>query len=170
MTSMQSGTQVPGSERQIDKMRERDIPQVLAIEKASFSSPWPRGAFLEEIRSNPYARCMVIREPCQNGSPRAAAYICYWILGEELLINNLAVDPGRRRLGLGTALLEHSLASGVEEGCLTAYLEVRPSNEAAIRLYESHGFSIEGRRKGYYGDTGEDALVMRAVLKARETG
>jgi ribosomal-protein-alanine N-acetyltransferase len=51
-----------------------------------------------------------------------------------------------------------------------AYLEVRPSNDSAIRLYESHGFSIVRRRKGYYGDTGEDALVMRAVLKAPETG
>lgn|SRR5678815_2688343 len=167
---MQSGARVPGSEHPIDRMRERDVPQVLAIEKASFSSPWPRGAFLEEIRSNPYARCMVIREPWEGGAPRASAYICYWILGEELLINNLAVDPGRRRRGLGTLLLEHSLAHGVEEGCRMAYLEVRPSNDSAIRLYESHGFSIVRRRKGYYGDTGEDALVMRAVLKAPETG
>lgn len=154
----------------VDLMREEDVGQVMAIEKASFPSPWPRGAFIEEMRSNPYARCVVTREAGAGARDRLSAYICYWILGEELLINNLAVRPDRRRLGLGRLLLTHALKEGLDSGCLVAYLEVRPSNEAAIHLYESHGFTVVRRRKGYYADTREDALVMRATLKARETG
>jgi len=157
----------------LDRMRQEDIDQVFAIETASFGSPWPRGAFIEEMTSNPYARCMVAREAPEEEkeeTPRLSAYICYWILGDELLINNLAVDPARRRRGLGRALLEHALAEAIAAACRSAYLEVRPTNAAAVALYESHGFKVVRRRKGYYADTREDALVMRAALKAPETG
>ena len=154
----------------LDRMNEEDIARVLVIEKASFSSPWPRGAFLEELRSNPYARCMVVRESTGAGRSILAAYICYWILGEELLINNLAVDAGRRRHGLGRLLLVHAMEEAVSAGCRQAWLEVRASNDAARHLYESHGFRAVRRRKKYYSDTGEDALEMVATLKALETG
>ena len=153
----------------LDRMRQDDIARVVAIETASFSSPWPRGAFIEEMTANPYARCVVAREAAAAEPARVTAYILYWILGDELLINNLAVDPSRRRLGLGRTLLEHALSDAVAAACRTAYLEVRPSNEAAVALYESHGFKVVRRRKGYYADTREDALVMRAALKAPET-
>lgn len=153
----------------IDRMREDDLPAVMAIERASFLSPWPRGAFLEEIRSNPYARCAVVRESAGQGPSVLRAYICYWVLGEELLINNLAVEAGYRRRGYASALLDHSFEEAREACCRVAYLEVRPSNTAAIRLYAGFGFVVVGRRRQYYPDTNEDALVMRATLQALES-
>jgi [ribosomal protein S18]-alanine N-acetyltransferase len=155
-------------DRTLDVMREADLPAVMAIERASFGSPWPAGAFLEEIR-NPFARCVVVRSGA-SGRGAVTAYICFWILGEELLINNLAVSSRSRRQGLGTLLLRHALDLARQADCTVAYLEVRPTNEAALRLYEAHGFEVVRRRKAYYTDTGEDALVMRATLKALETG
>lgn len=152
----------------IDRMREEDLATVMSIERASFITPWPRGAFLEEIRSNPYARCVVIRET-SDGGQALQAYICYWVLGEELLINNLAVDMARRRRGFARALMVHAFTEALGSECRVAYLEVRPSNEAAIHLYTEFGFVVVGRRKQYYPDTREDALVMRATLKALET-
>lgn len=153
----------------IDRMKEADLADVISIERASFPSPWPRGAFLDELRSNPYARCVVLRLQPARGRGRPAGYICFWVLGEELLINNLAVDPRYRRQGVGRLLLDHAMAEALSGGCHVAYLEVRPSNLAAIALYESRGFRAIRRRKGYYSDTNEDALVMRATLKALET-
>ena len=153
----------------IDRMREEDLSAVMAIERTSFLSPWPRGAFLEEIRTNPYARCAVLRESSTQRPPALRAYICYWVLGEELLINNLAVDPEHRRRGYARALLEHSFEEAREASCRVAYLEVRPSNAAAIRLYTAFGFVVVGRRRQYYPDTNEDALVMRATLRPLET-
>ncbi|HET9481224.1 MAG TPA: ribosomal protein S18-alanine N-acetyltransferase [Candidatus Polarisedimenticolia bacterium] len=156
-------------------MTRADLAQVVAIETASFGSPWPAGAFLEEIRSNKYARSLVARRnrPEGGSAPSAApveGYICYWILADELLINNIAVRARARRLGIGRALLRHALGDAEQAGCVAAYLEVRPANVAAIRLYEAHGFTVVQRRKRYYADTGEDALVMRAALKGLETG
>jgi ribosomal-protein-alanine N-acetyltransferase len=150
-------------------MREGDLPTVMAIEQASFLTPWPRGAFLEEIRSNPYARCVVVRETAAQVEAPLTAYICYWVLGEELLINNLAVDPARRRRGCARALMDHAFEEARASGCRVAYLEVRPSNAAAISLYTGYGFVVMGRRRRYYPDTNEDALVMRATLQGLET-
>ncbi len=145
-------------------MRAADLPSVMAIEESCFPNPWPEGAFREEMRA-PYARCVVARA-VGGRAAGPAGYICYWILGEELLINNLAVHPQRRRRGLGRYLLRHALERGCSQSCLVAYLEVRPSNEAAIHLYEAHGFRAVARRRGYYAETNEDALVMRAELPA----
>jgi len=150
----------------LQPMRDADVTAVMAIETESFSSPWPAGAFREEIR-NGVARCLVARHIPGGG---VDGYICYWVLGEELLINNVAVRPGSRGQGLGRRLLRHALREGRTSGCRFAYLEVRPSNEPAIRLYEKHGFVTIMRRKGYYSDTKEDALVMRATLKGPEMG
>jgi len=155
----------------LDAMRVDDVPAVTGIEIESFANPWPPGAFLEEIR-NAHARCLVARPEGEPAASRGTVdgYVCYWVLGDEVLINNIAVRADRRGLGLGRQLLRHALSDGRASGCRAAYLEVRPSNEAAIRLYRSHGFETIMRRKGYYSDTREDALVMRATLKAPETG
>ncbi len=147
-------------------MRDADVSAVVEIENEAFNSPWPAGAFREEIR-NPVARCLVARPA---GGESVDGYICYWVIGEELLINNVAVLFARRGRGLGRLMLRRALRDGRSAGCRFAYLEVRPSNEAAIHLYESHGFATITRRKGYYSDTKEDALVMRATLKGPEMG
>ena len=147
----------------IEPMRSRDVPAVAAIERDSFRSPWPRQAFLDELRNNTaIARLRVAR--AEPGGP-VLGYICSWVVGEELMINNVAVATDHRGRGLGRTLVRAALDEGVQEGCRVAWLEVRPSNAAAVHLYETLGFSTVGRRRRYYSDTQEDALVMRAFLE-----
>jgi len=150
-------------------MRPEDLAEVVRIERACFSTPWPRGAFMEEISSNPVAHCLVIRSADGDGSRIVGGYICYWILQEELVINNVAVAPELRRRGLARKMMVRAIEDACAAGCLWAFLEVRPSNEAAISLYRDLGFEILSRRRRYYADTGEDALIMRAALKGLET-
>jgi ribosomal-protein-alanine N-acetyltransferase len=119
----------------VDRMRPEDLDEVLGIERASFSMPWSRGAFLYEIQQNRVARCWVMREV-----ERVVGYLCLWEVADEVHITNIAV------------------------------LEVRPSNNEARTLYESFGFRVVGRRRGYYYDTGEDALVMEADLQTAHPG
>lgn len=144
---------------QFDVMAEDDLDAILEIERESFLTPWSRDNFRFEIRSNPFARNLVVR---RDGG--VVGYACIWIVGDELKINNIAVRSGWRRRGLGTALVRHVLERGRAEGCTDAELEVRPSNLEARRLYERHGFREVRRRKGYYQDTREDAVVMVARL------
>jgi ribosomal-protein-alanine N-acetyltransferase len=97
-----------------------------------------------------------------------SGYLCLWEIGREIHITNLAVDPARRRRGLARVLLGHVLDDARRRAVELVFLEVRPTNVEAVRLYESFGFRVIGRRKGYYFDTGEDALVMEAALPAAQ--
>lgn len=144
----------------IERMRPEDLDEVLAIERASFSMPWSRGAFLYELQQNRVARCSVAR---QEG--RVVGYLCVWEVGGELHITNIAVHPAARRQGIARRLLRTALDEARQRGVRLAALEVRPSNQEARALYESFGFRVVGRRRGYYYDTGEDALVMERSLQ-----
>ena len=141
----------------IDRMHPADLADVLVIERASFSMPWSRGAFLYEIQQNRVARCRVMRE---GGT--IVGYLCVWEIADEIHVTNVAVHPTRRRQGVARALLVGLLAEAQARDLRLIVLEVRPSNREAITLYESFGFRVTGRRRGYYYDTGEDALVMEA--------
>lgn len=143
------------------EMREHDLPEILAIEQASFATPWTRASFVHELRENPFAWNLVMR---RDG--RVAAYASLWIVDDELRINDIAVDPRVRRRRIGTRLLEWILREAARRGCRRAVLEVRPSNEAARRLYARFGFRQTGVRRGYYQDRHEDALVLEADLAA----
>ncbi len=147
----------------ISEMIHEDLGAVLAIEDRCFASPWPRSAFEEELRSS-YGNCLVAREASGGRKGQPVGYIMFWILEDELLINNVAVDPDHRRKGVAGLLLRAVMSHGRRARCLTAYLEVRPSNETAIHLYRRCGFEVIGKRRGYYSDTREDALVMQAEL------
>lgn len=140
-------------------MMVADLDQVLEIERESFPTPWTRAAFCYEIEQNKVARCIAMR--AQRG---VVGYLCFWEIGHEIHITNLAVHPELRRQGVARRLLGAALAEGVARGVTLAFLEVRPSNTRALALYESLGFQVIGRRNGYYFDTGEDALVMEARL------
>jgi [ribosomal protein S18]-alanine N-acetyltransferase len=140
-------------------MTPEDLDEVLEIERLSFKTPWSRAAFRYEIVQNRVARCVVVRS-----EGRLAGYLCLWEIGHEIHITNLAVHPHRRGQGLARALLQATLEDGRARGVTLAFLEVRPSNVEALGLYESLGFTVIGRRKGYYFDTGEDALVMETRL------
>ena len=143
----------------LGEMTEDDLDDVLRIEAASFPTPWTRANFLAEIRQNSFARNPVLRGP-----EGVIAYACVWIVGDELKVNNIAVHPERRRMGLGHVILRAALETGLAAGCGEATLEVRPSNLKARRLYERYGFREYGRRRGYYEDTREDAVLMATRL------
>jgi ribosomal-protein-alanine N-acetyltransferase len=145
----------------ISPMRPDDLDEVVAIERASFGMPWSRGAFLYEIQQNRVARCWIMRE-----DDRVAAYLCLWEIGDELHVTNIAVHPALRRRGLARRLLSAILDDGRARHLRAVTLEVRPTNDEARTLYESFGFRVVGRRRGYYYDTGEDALIMESDLQA----
>jgi ribosomal-protein-alanine N-acetyltransferase len=149
----------------ISPMRADDLDEVVAIERASFGMPWSRGAFLYEIQQNRVARCWVLRD-----DDRITAYLCLWEIGDELHVTNIAVHPTHRRRGLARRLLGAILEDGRTRHLRAVTLEVRPTNDEARALYESFGFRVVGRRRGYYYDTGEDALVMESDLQAIQTG
>jgi ribosomal-protein-alanine N-acetyltransferase len=136
-----------------------DLDEVLAIEKASFHTPWSRGAFRYELTQNRVARSLVAR-----AGSELLGYLCLWEIGHEIHVTNLATHPDVRRHGVARALLGAVLDDARERAVTLAFLEVRPTNTEALGLYERFGFRVIGRRKGYYFDTGEDALVMEARL------
>jgi len=142
-------------------MRSRDLDEVVAIERLSFTLPWSRGAFLYEMEQNRVARCWVLRE-----SEHVIGYVCLWEIGDEVHVTNIAVHPESRRRGLGRTLLSSVLDDARQRRLRVVGLEVRPSNHEALGMYDSFGFKVVGRRKGYYYDTGEDALVMELDLEA----
>ncbi len=147
------------AERRVSEMFPADLDEVLEIEEASFSVPWSRESFLFELQANPYAKNFVLR--CEG---RMVAFACVWIVDDELKINNIAVHPDERRKRHGEALLLWVLDYGRSRECTEATLEVRLSNAGARALYAAHGFAEIGRRKGYYRDTHEDAILMAAEL------
>ena len=140
-------------------MQVGDLDQVLDIERASFPTPWTRAAFCYEIQQNKVAHCTAIR--ARRG---VVGYLCFWEIGHEIHVTNLAAHPDLRRRGVARALLGAVLGDARTRAVSLAFLEVRPTNTEALGLYESFGFRVIGRRKGYYFDTGEDALVMEARL------
>jgi len=146
-------------------MRRADVDPVVDIERDSFSMPWSRGAFLYEVEQNRVARCWVCRA---DGA--LVGYLCLWEIGGEIHITNVAVARAHRRQGIARWMLTEILEDARRRGARTVFLEVRPTNTEALGLYEALGFHVIGRRKGYYYDTGEDALVMEAGLAAAEPG
>ena len=140
------------------EVQPSDIEPIMAIERASFSSPWSARFFLDELKS-PYARSLLAEI---DGA--IIGYALYWMLPIDADVHNLAVHPAFRRRGIGRSLLEAVVAKAREQGLTRVTLEVRQSNQAAQRLYESLGFVAQGVRKGYYSDDGEDALVMALTL------
>jgi len=150
---------LPRPRVRVSRLREADLDAVLAIERVSFPTAWTRDNFLYELRDNRFARNLALRADGKLGG-----YACLWALEGELKINNIALRPDLRGLGLGHVLLRACLEVGLAEGCSEATLEVRPSNLVARRLYERYGFREIGRRSGYYQDTREDAVLMAARL------
>ncbi len=166
----------------IEAMTLADVPAVTALERAVFSLPWSRHAFEHEVQHNPMAHFLVVRHASAQlssqgrNSPAPAAtaewtvmrpappvllgYGGFWLIIDEAHICTLAVHPQWRGRGLGQLLLVRLIerAAAANARCLT--LEVRATNLIAQRLYTKYGFMSVGRRKGYYTDTGEDAIIM----------
>jgi len=146
-----------------EPMTEPDLPEVVAIEGASFRTPWPREAFLSDLAGAPHARSLVLRDAERPGDG-VRGYVCFWVLEGEMTIHNIATHPADRRQGGASHMLAVAFEEARRTRCRHAYLEVRPSNLEAIRLYRAWGFEPLGRRRAYYEDTGEDALILRAAV------
>jgi ribosomal-protein-alanine N-acetyltransferase len=132
-----------------------DLPAVHAIERASFSVPWPDDAYQNEIRSNRLASYVVAR-----AGDDVVGFAGLWVMVDEAHVTTFAVDPRWRRRGVGEWLLLSLLDLAVARRAREATLEVRLSNLPARRLYEKYGFRPVGIRPRYYSDNGEDALIM----------
>ena len=135
-------------------MKEDDVPAGAALEQQCFSVPWSENALGEELK-NEQAR-LFAAEICGE----VCGYVGVHIILDEAYLCNLAVDPRARRRGVGTALMKAVMECCKEKDCAFLSLEVRPSNEAAVRLYENLGFVRRGERKAFYEKPTEDALIM----------
>ncbi|MDO5145132.1 MAG: ribosomal protein S18-alanine N-acetyltransferase [bacterium] len=143
------------AECKIRRMTLTDVDAVAAIERATFPTPWSRDAFVQEMTANAVARYLVA-----EAGGEVIGYAGAWLILDESHITNVAIREDMRGLGLGRKLMQELLQYLSNLGAAYATLEVRVSNERAQRLYQSLGFIPVGRRKQYYEDNREDALLM----------
>jgi ribosomal-protein-alanine N-acetyltransferase len=142
------------SELEVGPLLPEQLDEILPIEQAVFTDPWPRRFFLEELAAPESVACVV------RHRGMVAGYLLAWRLESELHLGNLAVAPAYQRRGVGRFLVEWLLERAREGGQSRITLEVRASNFAAQELYRNAGFRAVALRRGYYQDTGEDALIM----------
>ena len=162
-------TAPPAAAVEIRRLTYADLPQVVAIERRAFTSPWSLAMFVLEL-SKPSGICLAATEvPTKSaagdepegrgsGEDELVGYLVCSRYDTVWHVMNVAVDPDRRRRGIGTALIVALLERVGPEAQVT--LEVRRSNGGAQRLYERFGFRSAGVRPRYYADNGEDAVIM----------
>lgn len=134
---------------------ERDIDAIAGLEQVCFSVPWSRDSIRQELTENQLAFYVVAE---LNGA--VVGYAGAWLIVDEGHITNVAVAPGQRGKHIASAIIGVLIEYGTRRGIRRFTLEVRSSNEAARALYRKFDFKEEGLRKGYYGDNGEDAVIM----------
>ena len=143
----------------IDAMRMTDIPYVMAIERRVFPLAWTSGIYRRELAANPWSHYLVLRSTASDYPP-LLAYGGVWRFDQAGHIATIATHPDYTGRKLGGYMLIHLLLKAYEIGCTEATLEVRASNTAAQALYVRYGFEIVGRRRRYYSNDHEDALIM----------
>ena len=139
---------------EIVRMNVQNVDGVCGIEAECFLTPWSKASFVEDLE-NPLAHYLVALVDDQP-----AGFIGAWIVFDECHVMNVAVWPEYRHQGIASELLEKMIDDARKKGVLYFSLEVREGNSEAIQLYQKHGFYVNGRRKKYYTDSGEDALLM----------
>jgi len=158
---MSCGFFVSGQRVSFRSMVPADLDEVMAIERTSFRHPWSSNFFLEELQ----VACA--RSVLAQLNDKIVGYVLFWLLPETVDIHNIAVHTGFRRQRIGQALLRQVFEQARSRHLSRVTLEVRISNIAAQKLYESVGFLSQGLRKGYYSDDGEDAMIMALELDHR---
>ncbi|MBI2122878.1 MAG: ribosomal protein S18-alanine N-acetyltransferase, partial [Armatimonadetes bacterium] len=127
----------------------------LEIERESFLTPWPRDAYVQELKENRLASYFIARVDDET-----VGYCGMWVILDEAHVTTLAVDPKYRGMHIGERLLLVLIDAAVERGARWMTLEVRRSNLTAQKLYKKYGFREIGTRKAYYSDNREDAIIM----------
>lgn len=139
----------------IEPMQEADVLAVQEIEREIFSTPWPRNAYYRELASRNTAHYIVLRR-----DEEIVGYGGMWKMYDEAHVTTIGVRASEHHRGYGRVLFAALIQGAYDLGAKWMTLEVRPSNGNAIKMYEGFGFKIIGRRRGYYTDDGEDAIVM----------
>jgi ribosomal-protein-alanine N-acetyltransferase len=139
----------------IEQMQPGDLDEVLRVETASFAEPWTREMFQQEMTPG-----VAVSLVARSDEDELWGYLCGSVVAGEFHIDNIAVDPRKRRQGVGKTLLLSALREAARVGARVAVLEVRASNLTAQALYGRFGFTVVGRRRGYYTRPTEDALIM----------
>jgi ribosomal-protein-alanine N-acetyltransferase len=145
-------------------MTPHDVRAVVALERKVFSDPWPETLFREALRETSLTTALVVED-----AGTVAGYALCTFVSDEAHLENLAVQPERRGMGMAQALLAALLDLAADRACSYMALEVRAANARAIRFYERNGFQSVAIRKNYYRRPVEDAIVMLLSLKMRET-
>ena len=141
---------------ELRRLEMRDLDRIEEIERESYPTPWSRSMFAGEL-AKPSSICLGAFEP-ENG--KLVGYLIISRYVDAWHVMNVAVADSYRRRGVATGLMERLFEATARDGRRGYTLEVRVSNEAAIRLYERLGFKARGIRRGYYTDNREDALIM----------
>ena len=144
----------------IRPMTVEDLEQVAAIDQVSFSLPWPAHSFRYELLENDVSRQWVVEVQDAGEAPNVIGMIVVWLILDEAHIATIAIHPDYRGRGLGRQILITALRECAAQGARSATLEVREHNQIAIDMYRKLGFMVAGRRKRYYQDTHEDAILM----------
>lgn len=161
----------------VEPMRLRDIGEVMEIEHVSFPSPWSASAYRHELLENDLSHYFIVRQRRMEETelsllarirrslgvgkrPPILGYGGFWLMASEAHISTIAVRPDWRQRGIGELLLVAMLDRATELEAEMATLEVRVSNLTAQNLYSKYGFRQVGRRRRYYRDRDEDALIM----------
>ena len=134
---------------------QKHIDDIVVVENLSFTIPWSRQSIIEEFTGNDVAIYI-----CAELNGKAVGYAGMWQIFDEGHITNIAVHPEFRNSGVGSVLMEALLRIAGERGILALILEVRRSNHSAQALYRKYGFEEGGKRKAYYADNNEDAIIM----------
>jgi ribosomal-protein-alanine N-acetyltransferase len=151
---------VPPLPHRLRPLAAADLPAVDAIEKQLFLRPMTPPAYLYELEKNDLAHYQALERQGPDGTWELIGYGGFWIIAGEVHISIIAVRPDLQGQGLGELLLLNMLLLGSQKDNNLATLEVRESNLVAQGLYRKYGFKQVGRRRRYYKDTGEDALLM----------
>ena len=144
----------------IEPMREQDVPTVQVIEREIFSTPWPRNAYYRELASRNSAHYIVLRRYGEDDQSDIVGYAGMWRMYDEAHVTTIGVRQDLHHTGYGRVLFAALVQAAYDMGAKWITLEVRTSNDNAMRMYENFGFKVIGRRRGYYTDNGEDAIVM----------
>lgn len=150
----------PSIDFSIRPMEQDDIGQVYEIEELSYPNPWPLTLFQQEVSTKGYSRPFVAHK-----GERVIGYAISWVVLDEVHLMNIAIHPAMRRRGVGHALMQRIIQLARERACRWVTLEVRVSNRPARNFYHCYYFREVGRRKNYYTDNNEDAILMALDLK-----